>query len=201
MNKYNQNQSRHNQTEQTDFKKALSYGLVALILGAIVFLAFSGGINAGVRASHTEYLRIHIRANSNSAPDQAVKYEVRDRVSDFLTPRLVEAVTKQRAMYVVKDALPQIKSLVNRHLAQRGFVYTATASIKNAYFPTRNYLDFVLRAGYYDALIIILGNGQGDNWWCVVYPPLCFIGSDNGTNNIRYRSFLLDIINDFRRRS
>ena len=79
-----------------------------------------------------------------------------------------------------------------------GFNYGCKAYIDAENFPTRSYDDVVLEAGVYDALILNLGSGKGDNWWCVVYPPLCFIGgNDNGQNNIVYRSKLLEIIEDF----
>ena len=87
--------------------------------------------------------------------------------------------------------LDNIEMVVDHYLDQKGFLYKSTVKLNNEYFPTRTYSELILESGYYDALIIELGSGQGDNWWCVIYPPMCF--ADN-TNNIVYKSKLLSII-------
>lgn len=139
-----------------------------------------------------EYLRIHIRANSNAEKDQTVKYEIRDLVVNALAPILENAKSKPEAIAAVKQKESAVNGLIDRHLVEKGFSYKAKISIRNEKFPTRVYNDgeLVLNSGYYDAVIIELGEGAGENWWCVVYPPLCFTRGEN----VKYRSILYDFI-------
>ena len=140
------------------------------------------------------YLRIHIRANSNSEFDQAVKYAVKENVVNFLTPIVSECKDVNSAIKSIKENLINIEKVADNTLKERGIEYRSNAKVKNEKFPTRVYGALTLDSGYYDALIINLGTGSGDNWWCVVYPPLCFV---NGGNNYEYKSKIYQIINDF----
>lgn len=138
----------------------------------------------------TEYLRIHIRANSNAQADQQVKYFVRDEVVKYLSPLVENCVSKQDAIVVVKKHESAVNQLIEGLLSEKGFNYGSKTSVLEENFPTRVYEGITLKAGYYDALIIELGSGKGENWWCVVYPPLCFTASER----VKYRSKILDII-------
>ena len=141
-----------------------------------------------------EYLRIHIRADSNEDSAQAVKYKVRDGVVSYLTPLVAGYGTKREAMQGIAQNLSGITAVAERILQQEGYSYGATAEIKTADFPTRVYGDYTLPAGDYTALIIRLGEGRGDNWWCVVYPPLCFAATDV---SVVYKSKIKEIIDLF----
>ena len=143
---------------------------------------------------HEEYLRIHIRADSDEVEAQAVKYKVKDAVVEFLAPYIVQCDTKEKAEEMLASKLDGITKVADKVLYEQGFGYKSRAKIATENFPTRNYGDFTLIQGYYDALIIELGSGKGDNWWCVVYPPLCFTGS--GVNYV-YKSKILEIIKNF----
>ena len=140
-----------------------------------------------------EYLRIHIRADSNEDRAQAVKYLVRDEVVDYLTPFVATYETQSQATLGVKEQLVNIERVAREVLVRNGFDYGARASVKTESFPTRVYGEYTLPAGEYTALIIELGSGKGDNWWCVVYPPLCFAGRANG-KNVLYKSKIAEII-------
>ncbi|MBR5900593.1 MAG: stage II sporulation protein R [Clostridia bacterium] len=168
---------------------------ISLIVCIIISLtAVAVCLDRREQKTNTEYLRIHIRADSNLEEAQAVKYLVKDEVVKFLTPYLAECNTKEKAEQTIKSLLDKITAVADRTLAKNGFNYTANAKLCEEKFPTRVYNELTLSAGYYDALIIELGSGRGDNWWCVVYPPLCFVG--NGESYI-YKSKIYDIINDF----
>lgn len=142
--------------------------------------------------NNDEYLRIHIRANSNLYIDQNVKYKVKDRVVESLIPYISECKTKEDCEALISSKLNFIESVADSVLEENGFSYKSRASIRNEEFPVRQYEDLVLESGFYDALILELGSGEGDNWWCVVYPPLCFVNV--GNENIIYKSKLLEII-------
>ena len=141
-----------------------------------------------------EYLRIHVRANSNDEADQTVKYKVKDEVVKFITPFAAECVDKESAMDIISSILDKIEDVCDRVLRQNGFSYKSRASVRSEEFPTRVYGDLTLEAGLYDALIIELGSGTGDNWWCVIYPPLCFTSA---TTDVNYRSAIYDIVRKF----
>lgn len=173
--------------------KKIIFAAIALVAVLAVIFAIPGG------SSNADFLRIHIRADSNDQADQNVKFQVKSAVVDYLTPYLANAQTKQQAMRVVKSQLSEIERVCDKVLADNGFTYTSHAKLCQEDFPDRNYGDVTLASGVYDALIIELGSGSGNNWWCVVYPPLCFVGGEsNGTNQIVYRSKLLEIINQWK---
>ncbi len=147
--------------------------------------------------TQTEYLRLHIRADSNESQAQAVKYKVKDSVVEFLTPIVSQITTKAQAKEVLNKNLTLIKQVVDKTLKQNGFNYTSTVKLQSEHFPLRTYGEFTLESGIYDALIIELGCGEGNNWWCVVYPPLCFTGSGV---HYTYKSKIYEIIQNFKQR-
>ena len=139
----------------------------------------------------SDYLRIHIRANSNCKQDQQIKYVVRDEVVNFLTPLIKDCESKQQAISVIQNNQSAVNALIEGVLIKNGFNYGCKISICRQEFPTRVYENLTLEAGVYDAVIIELGEGIGENWWCVVYPSFCFSSNDN----VDYRSKFLDILN------
>ena len=138
------------------------------------------------------YLRIHIRANSNSDEDQNVKYGVKDIVVTYLTPFVKDCVSIDQVKEIINEHHDNVVTLVSNYLYENGFEYGCTMNINNEFFPTRTYGDVTLESNYYDAIIINLGSGQGNNWWCVVYPPLCFSGQ-----NIVYKSKIVELIKKY----
>ncbi len=164
-----------------------------LLLAAMLTLIFCFDVS-DMGASDCAYLRIHIRADSNASAAQTVKYKVRDAVVSYLTPIAADCENKEEAMARVRAVLPAIEAAAEQVLRENGFSYGARARLCREQFPTRVYENVTLEAGVYDALILELGEGKGDNWWCVVYPPLCFT---SGNGNIRYKSKIAEIIRSF----
>jgi stage II sporulation protein R len=171
--------------------KSIIFALITIIilLGATFYLQKG--------TAKTEYLRLHIRANSNSEVDQAIKYDIKSAVVEYLAPLVSEITTKSQAESVINSHLGELASVCDKVLSAKGFSYKSRVEYKREYFPTRVYDETELSAGVYDALIISLGDGTGDNWWCVVYPPLCF--TDYGTDFV-YKSKIVEIINEFKKR-
>ena len=128
-----------------------------------------------------DYLRLHIRANSNSEIDQNIKYEIKDELVEFLTPYFCNVTSKNEAIEIVNNLKEKMSEICVDVLRKNGFNYSANVKINNEYFPTRTYSNTTLESGYYDAVIVELGSAEGDNWWCVMYPPLCFITRENQT--------------------
>lgn len=175
--------------------KYLPISLLLLLCGFIFMI----NINSNKQINtNEEYFRIHIRANSNSELDQNVKYIIKDNVVDFVTPYLIDCDTKQKSVEVLSSLLTQIENVCDRQLKLNGFNYTSKAKIEEELFPTRSYDNITLEQGVYEALIVELGEGKGDNWWCIVYPPLCFVNNKSGDGqNIQYQSYLINIIKKY----
>ena len=121
-------------------------------------------------------LRFHILANSDSEKDQAVKLEVRSFLLDYIQDRLpASADSKGAVTNWLSENKTSLESAASRFLAQKQMPYTASLSLERTWFPTRVYDDLVIPCGTYDAARIILGEGKGHNWWCVLYPRFCFL--------------------------
>ena len=176
--------------------KYLPYIFLAVLIAVSSMLIFNRPKT--VNAYEYDYFRIHIMANSNSVEDQELKYIVKGKLIDFFTPYLAEVDSKEDAKKVIEENLDVANLLVNKSLKENGFEYGATIQIKNEYFPTRYYENYCLADGFYDAIVVSLGEGKGDNWWCVVYPPLCFVNKNKeDAQNIVYQSKILKIIEKF----
>lgn len=151
----------------------------------------------GCSNASEEVIRIHIRANSNSDIDQGIKLVVRDNIIKYITPLIAECQNAKEVKSTLESNLNGIESVADRVLIDNGFEYISSARISNEYFPSREYDGHVFDAGYYNALILNLGSGIGNNWWCVAYPPLCFVGEDNNSAKIEYKSKILELIENF----
>jgi len=149
--------------------------IVALLFCVIGIGIVVLGLPQQSKGENSDFLRLHIRANSNSVADQDIKYEVRQEIVNELTPIFVNITSKRAAMEALENNLSRIEAAANRVLSAGEFSYKARASLRTEFFPTRHYNEYSVPEGVYDALIINLGTGEGDNWWCVVYPPLCFL--------------------------
>ena len=171
----------------------MKYFLAGLCLISIILIIIF--VPLGSSEKQVEYLRIHIRANSNEQVDQEVKYKVKDEIVDALIPLLSDVDSFEKATKVIENNFDYIESVANSVLEKEGLSYKSSAQIKNEYFPTRTYENVTLEEGYYDALIVNLGSGEGNNWWCIVFPAFCFTKTTK-TDNIVYISKIWDIIKD-----
>ncbi|MBP3431519.1 MAG: stage II sporulation protein R [Clostridia bacterium] len=171
-------------------KYILSFvGIVIVVLA--VFLCRG---ESSVEAVNEDYMRIHIVANSNSEKDQNVKYVVKDAVVEFLIPVLAEAETKDEAKTIILENINKINEVVLAALRCEGAAYSATVSISEENMPMRVYDNLILEEGVYECLNISLGQAQGDNWWCVVFPAVCFLDTKNPANFV-YISKIWEILN------
>ena len=168
------------------------FRIIFLLSFIIIVTAFGCAPSTATAVATGEYLRIHIRADSNDEQAQAVKYAVRDEIVCFLTPLVAEYQTQAEAVEGVRLQLSAIARVAENALEKNGYFYGANARLNKEVFPTRIYGEYTLPAGEYYALIVELGRGAGDNWWCVVYPPLCFASPSGG--QIVYKSKIAEII-------
>jgi len=159
-----------------------------VFLAAVILFSSGAAFGCGSCAEEEQpLLRLHIRAHSNAAGDQNVKLVVRDAVIAYLEKELKEVKDFETAKREVGRRVGRIQEIADAVLKNEGFSYKSAAKVANEYFPTRVYGETTVESGYYDALIIDLGSGAGDNWWCVIYPPLCYFDA-GGDGDVAYKS-------------
>lgn len=127
-----------------------------------------------------EAIRLRILANSDSEHDQKVKRQVRDAVNEQVATWVGDLTSIKQARHDIRDHLPQIKKKVAQELDNLGVKQSFNVKFGDVKFPTKIYGNYVYPAGTYEALLITLGKGNGANWWCVLFPPLCFLDFENG---------------------
>lgn len=142
----------------------------ALLLGTIRTELLQQGISEKI-------LRFHVLANSDSGEDQALKLKVRDAVGNYLAEPLKEAASLEESEAVVAEKIPGIEQVAEAVIAEEGYQYSVDASLESCEFPEKTYGAYTFPAGEYQALRLVIGEGEGHNWWCVMYPNLCFSGS------------------------
>lgn len=126
-------------------------------------------------------IRFHVIANSDSEQDQALKRAVRDAILKEVSPRLAVSQSLDESRQILKQVRPDMESIGLSVVTMWGMDYSVRTEYGYSSFPTKSYGSLVLPAGDYEALRVVIGEGQGSNWWCVLFPPLCFIDIDQST--------------------
>jgi stage II sporulation protein R len=127
-----------------------------------------------------ESIRLRILANSNASVDQKIKRLIRDEVNQNVTQWVGELESLEQAREIIKDRLPDIENTVATKLKEYNIDEDFSVTFGDVFFPTKLYGEYVYPAGEYEAILITIGDGQGENWWCVLFPPLCFLDFENG---------------------
>ena len=154
-------------------KSHFRYWELALLLALAVTILWGAASLGQQEELGRKVIRLHVIANSDSDADQALKLKVRDKVLDFTTDVLQRSENMEDAQRQLQDALGRIENIARREIIEQGYEYPVTAQLTSAEFPLKEYDGFSLPAGEYTALRLVIGDGAGQNWWCVVYPPLC----------------------------
>ena len=159
----------------------LILSLVAII--SIMTISISGEVKKISNASQDykdKLIRFHVIANSDSDEDQNLKLKVRDAVINYLQPKLLESESIEESELIIKREYSELEKISKNIILQNGYNYDVKIGIDYSEFPTKKYSNVVLPAGEYKALKIIIGEGSGKNWWCVMFPPLCFVDEEKG---------------------
>lgn len=152
----------------------------ALLVGGVALALSTTGVANPVRAAANpgaKIVRLHVVANSNNSRDQAVKLLVRDHLLAYMAPALEGSPSTRATMAWLKNHLPEIKALANGTLRAEGLPYGARVFLGWTEFPAKNMGTLTFPQGKYEALTVFLGRAAGQNWWCVVFPSLCFVDS------------------------
>lgn len=155
-----------------------------IILSFLIFIytsicAFSYAENVSTDIANSVF-RLHVLANSDSEEDQSLKYKVRDNLLKYMNEICVDCSTKQEAIEKVYEYQDNFKQIALETIKNEGYSYDVNINIGNFEFPTKHYGDISLPAGFYDALRVEIGEAKGQNWWCVMFPPLCFVDISSG---------------------
>ena len=146
---------------------------LALLFGVLCILAAGSWLGEEQQELADSVIRFHVIANSDSREDQALKLAVRDRVLEQAQAVYPQNATLPQARAALEGALDQLAQAGQAVVEEQGHDYQVTARMEQCWFPTKEYDGFALPAGEYTALRVVIGEGQGQNWWCVAFPPLC----------------------------
>jgi stage II sporulation protein R len=161
---------------------------LALLLGLAAALLLGLWLEREQSALSDSVLRLHVLANSDGEADQALKLQVRDRVLAEAEQILGEETSVEDASAKLEENLDRLAAAGAEVVAREGYDYPVRASLEETWFPTKEYEDFSLPAGRYQALRVVIGAGAGQNWWCVVFPPLCLGSVSESTRDIALRA-------------
>lgn len=153
--------------------------LILLLIIYTIICAFSYVQAVSTDISDSVF-RLHVLANSNSDEDQALKYKVRDNLLKYMNGLCSNCPSKDEAIKIVTEHQDEFKQVALNTIHNEGYSYNVKINIGNFEFPTKQYGDISLPAGYYDALRVEIGEAKGRNWWCVMFPSLCFIDVSSG---------------------
>ena len=162
--------------------KSIFYRVLLVILLLIVFVCFSAysyvtAVSNGIADS---VFRLHVIANSDSDEDQALKLKVRDSLLEYMNSLCSSTSSKEEAMRIANENIDDFTKIAQDVIYQNGYNYSVDVSVGSCDFPTKEYGDVSLPAGTYDALRVKIGSASGHNWWCVMFPPLCFVDVTSG---------------------
>lgn len=170
--------------------------IIISVIVIMVIVAFWGSIRDGsaletnninesnevvLAPTPDQLIRFHVLANSDSEQDQAMKRAVRDAILKEVSPRLAVSQSLDESRRILKEVRPDMEDIGRLVVKAWGKDYTVHTEYGHSSFPTKSYGSLVLPAGDYEALRVVIGEGQGSNWWCVLFPPLCFIDIEHST--------------------
>ena len=160
--------------------KFKQYILILFLLILYIIISAYSYVNAVSSDIQNSVFRLHVIANSDSEEDQNLKYIVRDKVLEYINNLSVDVSTKKEVINLAESNLENIKNIAQNTIYENGYNYNVNVEIGNFDFPTKTYGDVSFPAGFYDALKIKIGDASGKNWWCVMFPPLCFVDVTSG---------------------
>lgn len=159
-------------------KIAITVILTASILAVLLLGSYSEDLNKGLADN---LIRLHVIANSDSPEDQALKRQVRDIILGYMKEQLNSSKDIEQTKYIINKNMSKITVMAEDEIVRQGKNYNVKTTLGSYPFPTKSYGDITLPAGNYEALRVVIGKGEGANWWCVLFPPLCFVDVTHGT--------------------
>ena len=154
--------------------------IVIILFSFFVFISALSYVNAVSENIANSVFRLHVIANSDSEEDQSLKYKVRDSILEYMNSISSDCSSKKEIIELAYEYQDEFYKIAKQVINENGYDYEVNIRIGNFEFPTKTYGDISLPAGNYDALRIEIGEAKGQNWWCVMFPPLCFVDVTSG---------------------
>lgn len=161
-------------------KHIKNFFIICILFISFVLVTATSYANSIFNDLSTNIFRLHIIANSDSSEDQLLKLKIRDSIINYMKIATKNANSKEEIINFCKNNLDELKNIAVQVIKENGYEYDINIEIGNFYFPTKDYANISLPAGNYDALRIKIGNATGKNWWCSLFPPLCFVDISSG---------------------
>ena len=159
------------------FKRFLIIFLLFIVYILLSVFSYSNAVSVGISEN---VFRLHVIANSDSAEDQNLKYLVRDELIKYMNSICENISSKEDAIKIAEEHKNEFYNIAKQVINDNGFNYDVNIDIGNFSFPTKTYGDISLPSGFYDALKVEIGSSKGQNWWCVMFPSLCFVDISEG---------------------
>ena len=201
-------------------KMVIILSFLLFVYTSICAISYAQNVSTDIADS---IFRLHVIANSDSQEDQNLKYIVRDNLLSYMKEICSDCTNKEEAIKIVQEHSKDFEQIAKNTITEQGFSYDVKINIGNFEFPTKTYGDISLPAGYYDALRVEIGEAKGQNWWCVMFPPLCFVDvtsgvvpdeskevmeenldeeeyaliSDNSNNELQFKFKLIELFQEF----
>ena len=170
--------------------------IICLLLGIFIFYVFISNSLARSLTIPNDAIRIRIIPNSNSSFDQDIKKKVKDKIEITMYDLLKDAKSSKEAYDIIENNLELVDKDVQKVLNFENYDKGYNVNFGKNYFPQKEYKGVKDEEGSYESLLITLGKGEGDNWWCVLFPPLCLIeGEEN--DSVEYKSIVMEILNKY----
>lgn len=179
-----------------DFGFIKRFFIVLVLFSIFVFVSALSYVNAVSEDISESVFRLHVIANSDSQEDQNLKYKVRDKILEYMNEISIDCSSKEEVIALAKENQENFQDIAKKVIKENGYDYDVNVSIGNYEFPTKNYGDISLPAGNYDALRIEIGDAVGQNWWCVMFPPLCFVDVTSGVVPDESKETIKENLND-----
>ena len=177
--------------------KKVKYSIILIILLCIyIFISAISYVTAVSNDLSDNIFRLHVIANSDSDEDQNLKYIVRDNLIKYMNEISATANSKEEAIQIAKEHTNDFYTIAKQTIIDNGYDYKVNVEIGNFSFPTKYYGDISIPAGYYDALRVKIGKASGQNWWCVMFPPLCFVNVSSGIVPAESKELLQDNLSE-----
>ena len=170
--------------------------IVLILFSLFVFISAISYVDAVSKDLSNSVFRLHVIANSDSTEDQNLKYKVRDKVLEYMNKISKNCSSKEDVILLATEHLNEFEEISKQIIVENGYDYDVTVKIGNFDFPTKSYGDISFPAGNYDALRIEIGSAQGQNWWCVMFPPLCFVDVTSGVVPDESKEIMKENLND-----
>ena len=161
-------------------KKFKRYLIISILLIIYILIYSISYANNSILNLSNNVFRLHVIANSDSEEDQNLKYKVRNELLSYMNKLCENVSSKQEVISIANEHINEFYDIAKNTVTKNGYNYDVKISIGNFPFPTKTYGDISLPSGYYDALKVEIGNSEGKNWWCVMFPTLCFVDISNG---------------------